>query len=162
MNIVIRDIVTADMDAVLHLNESAVPNVNSIDLETMRWLATHADYFRVVEADTDIAAFLIGLGPGLDYRSPNYQWFCHSYDDFAYIDRVAVAKAARRQGLASGLYADLQCAVAATVPVMTCEVNLSPPNEASMRFHRRLGFEQVGSQFTEAGAKQVALLAKRL
>jgi predicted GNAT superfamily acetyltransferase len=45
---------------------------------------------------------------------------------------------------------------------MTCEVNLSPPNAASMRFHRRLGFEQVGSQFTEAGAKQVALLAKPL
>jgi predicted GNAT superfamily acetyltransferase len=158
----IRDIVTADMDAVLHLNESAVPNVNSIDLETMRWLATHADYCRVVETGTDIVAFLIGLGPGLDYRSPNYRWFCQRYGNFVYIDRVAVARAARRQGLASGLYADLQRTAAAAVPVMTCEVNLSPPNAASMRFHRRLGFEQVGSQFTEAGAKQVALLAKPL
>ena len=46
--------------------------------------------------------------------------------------------------------------------MMTCEVNLKPPNESSMRFHERYGFTQIGSQATEGGQKEVALMAKTL
>jgi hypothetical protein len=42
--------------------------------------------------------------------------------------------------------------------VLTCEVNLRPPNEGSLRFHRRLGFREVGRQETPYGAL-VTLLA---
>ena len=162
MDLIIRDVTEQDLDAVLSLNQSEVPHVGSVDIERMHWFAANAHYFRVaVEADR-IAAYLIGLRPGSSYASPNYLWFCNRYRDFAYVDRVAVAEFARRLGLASRLYDDFAASVPATVENMTCEVNLRPPNESSMRFHLQLGFLQVGSQSTEGGSKEVAMLAKRL
>ena len=74
--------------------------INSIDLAQMRWFADHAAYFGVAVRDGDVAGFLIGMRPGTDYGSPNYRWFCSRYDDFGYIDRVAITKDARRLGLA--------------------------------------------------------------
>lgn len=162
MERIIRDIAESDLDAVLHLNESEVPHLGSVDLEQMQWFASNASYFRVLETDAGIAAYLVGLRPGTSYQSPNYRWFCDRYEDFAYVDRVAVAEFARRLGLASRLYADFASSVPASVKIMTCEVNLRPPNASSMRFHTQLGFRQVGSQTTEGGAKEVAMLAKDL
>jgi len=45
---------------------------------------------------------------------------------------------------------------------MTCEVNIRPPNESSMRYHEMHGFVQVATQETEGGLKKVALLEKKL
>lgn len=162
MGAIIRDVDDQDLDAVLSLNQSEVPHVGSVDIERMHWFAANAHYFRVaVDADR-IAAYVIGLRPGTSYASPNYRWFCERYEDFAYVDRVAVADFARRLGLASRLYDDFATSVPDAVEYMTCEVNLRPPNESSMRFHRRLGFQQVGSQQTEGGSKEVAMLARRI
>ncbi len=158
----IRDVLPSDLDAVLMLNESVVPAVSSIDIEQMEWFAGNAAYFRVVTSNDDLAAFLIGLRPGTAYASPNYRWFCDHYDDFAYIDRVAVAATARRHGLASRLYDDFLEATRSEVPVMVCEVNINPPNESSMHFHAQYGFNQVGSQETAGGSKEVAMMVKEL
>ncbi len=162
MDFIIRDVLPEDLDAVLTLNQSETPHVGSVDGQKMQWFASHATYFRVAALDDRIAAFLVGLRPGTSYKSPNYLWFCERYADFAYIDRVAVAEFARRNGLASRLYDDFASTVPDTVEFMTCEVNIQPPNESSMIFHRGLGFRQVGTQKTEGGAKEVAMLAKKL
>jgi len=45
---------------------------------------------------------------------------------------------------------------------MTCEVNIRPPNESSMRYHEIHGFRQVASQETEGGKKMVAMMEKVL
>jgi len=162
MDFIIRDVAESDIDAVLTLNQSEVPHVGSVDLPKMLWYASHASYFRVVVDGARIAAYLVGFRPGADYESPNYRWFCEHYDDFAYVDRVAVAQFARRHGIASRLYDDFAAFVPASVPLMTCEVNIRPPNISSMTYHERLGFRQVGSQITEGGDKEVAMLAKDL
>ena len=158
----LRDVCEADLEAILSLNESEVPHVGSVDLAKMQWFAEHATYFRVADCDGEIGAYLVGLRPGTTYASPNYRWFCDRYPEFAYVDRVAVAEHARRQRLASRLYADFAASVAGLVPIMTCEVNIRPPNETSLRFHRGLGFQQVGSLESEDGSKAVAMLAKQL
>ena len=162
MDHIIRDVATEDLDEILSLNEEVVPAVNSIPIEKMHWFADHATYFRVATADGRLAAFLIGLRPGIDYESPNYRWFCAHYDDFGYIDRIAVASHARRHGLATTMYDDFRRSLPEGVDMMTCEVNLKPPNESSMRFHERYGFAQIGSQEIEGGQKEVALMAKTL
>lgn len=162
MDMIIRDVSDADLDAVLSLNQSEVPHVGSVDLEKMRWFATNASYFRVAMSKDRLAAFLVGFRPGTGYTSPNYLWFCDNYDDFAYVDRIAVAKFARRSGIASRLYDNFAVAVPASVSIMTCEVNSRPPNAASMTFHQRLGFEQVGSLESDGGSKEVAMLVKDL
>lgn len=158
----IRDVREEDLEAILDLNESEVPHVGSVTLEQMRWFHEHAAYFRVAADGPVLGAYLVGMRPGSGYASPNYRWFCERYADFAYVDRVAVASNFRRQRLASRLYTDFATSVGGTVDVMTCEVNVRPANDASMDFHRRLGFEQVGTLESADGAKTVALLAKPL
>ena len=162
MDFKLSDVVSADLAAVLELNESEVPHVGAVDIEQMHWLASNATYFRVAKAQERLAAFLIGLRPGTAYGSLNYGWFCDRYEDFAYIDRVAVAAWARRHGLASRLYDDFAAAMPDSVTIMTCEVNTQPPNEESMRFHKQLGFREVGTLATENGNKTVALLLRDL
>lgn len=156
------DIADSDLADILALNEASVPHVGRIDMDAMRWFARHAEYFRIVRLDQRLAGFLIGLGPGLDYASPNYRWFARRHTYFGYVDRVAVAPEARRLGVASLLYRDYAARLRGHVPVMTCEVNLRPPNESSMTYHKRHGFRQVGTQETEGGKKEVALLEKLL
>lgn len=162
MDVIIRDVAESDLDAILSLNQSEVPHLGGVDLPRMLWYASHASYFRVAVDGEHIAAYLVGFRPGTNYDSPNYRWFCERYDDFAYVDRVAVAKFARRHGIASRLYDDFAAVVPASVGLMTCEVNIRPPNISSMTFHERLGFRQVGSQITADGDKEVAMLAKDL
>ena len=162
MNFEITDVTTSDLVAVLALNESEVPHLGNINIEQMHWFASNATYFRVAKSNEQLAAFLVGLRPGIDYASLNYRWFCDRYEDFAYIDRVAVAAFARRHGLASRLYDDFAASMPDSVKIMTCEVNIRPPNDDSMRFHTRLGFGEVGTQVTENGSKEVALLLREL
>lgn len=162
MNWEICDIQHSDLEAVLALNQTEVPHVGSVDLDRMKWFAANASYFRTVTIDNKLAAYLIGLRPGTSYQSLNYRWFCDRYDDFAYVDRIAVAEFARRFGLASKLYDDFARSVPESVEFMTCEVNVKPPNETSMRFHEKQGFRQVGSLADEGGKKEVAMLLKDL
>ncbi len=150
-----------DFEAVLDLNEKSMPHVNRIDHEQLQWFVEHAAFANVAKIDQRIAGFLIGLRPGTEYASPNYRWFCDNYDDFCYVDRVAVSEWARRQGVAKTLY-DEYARSQSGVPIITCEVNIRPPNDRSMRFHQQLDFQQVGSQETENGNKEVAFLKKRL
>ena len=162
MPFTIRNVGVDDFDGVLELNEAVVPAVNSVPLEQIRWFAGHAAYFRVVHGDGRLAAFMVGLRPGTDYGSDNYRWFCQQYEDFGYVDRVAVAAHARRSGLASMLYDDFRASLPDSVGMMACEVNLQPPNEASMRYHKTMGFELVGELETDGGSKRVAMLALEL
>ena len=162
MEFLIVDVDPSGLEQVLALNESEVPHVGKVGIEQMAWFATNAHYFRVALSGERLAAFLVGLGPGSTYTSPNYRWFSDRYDSFAYVDRVAVAADFRRYGLASRMYDDFAAAMPTSVEFMTCEVNIRPPNEESMRFHERLGFQRVGTQETENGSKEVALLAKPL
>ena len=145
----IADVTVEDLPAVLVLNEASVPHLSSLTADELSWFADQANYFRVVKMDDGLAGFLIGLRPGLPYASANYRWFARHYEDFGYVDRVAVHHTARRRGVASLLYNDFAAFLSGEVAVMTCEVNLRPANESSMEYHLRHGFVQVGSQDTE-------------
>lgn len=160
MQHVIRDALPSDLEEVLALNQAFVPALGSVGIDEMVWFLEHANYFRLCRIDNRLAAFLIGLRPGTAYMSPNYRWFCERYGDFCYVDRVAVDEFAQRRGLAKELYEDFSTMFRDEVSLMTCEVNLKPPNKSSMQFHLGLGFEQVGTQATESGRKEVAMLIK--
>ncbi|HZD53125.1 MAG TPA: GNAT family N-acetyltransferase [Woeseiaceae bacterium] len=160
MKIEIRDIEAGDLEGVLALNQAAVPHVNSVPIAQIETFLREAAYFRVALVDGVLSGFLVGLTPDADYGSPNFRWFRQRYDAFGYIDRVAVAETARRDGLGSALYQDFERRFAGHVPRLACEVNLRPPNEPSMRFHRRHGFVQVGEQ--AADGKVVAMMIKHL
>lgn len=162
MEISIRNAAPDDLEAILALNELVVPAVNSLSISDIRWFHDHAHQFRVAHADETLAGFLIGFLEGSSYGSDNYRWFAERYERFAYVDRIAVSLDARRYGIASMLYDDLLAGLPGSVPVLTCEVNLRPPNPGSIAFHERLGFEEAGRQEVDGGAKEVALLVRRI
>jgi predicted GNAT superfamily acetyltransferase len=162
MDTLIRSVESDDLAAVLELNDSEVPHVSRVGMNEMQWFAGHAQHFRVAEKASDIVGFIIGLGPGTDYQSLNYLWFCENYSSFKYVDRIVVGESARQEGLGSRFYDDFANTRPGDAKVMTCEVNIRPANDTSMQFHLRRGFRKVGSQVTDAGQKEVAFLEKTL
>ena len=159
----VRLLTPDDLEDVLTLNEAAVPAVGSLDARRLAHLYEQATVALAACAEpTDgapVVGFCLVLGPGADYGSVNYRWFTERYDDFAYLDRVAIDPAHQGLGLGRELYDEVERQVEA--PWFTLEVNLRPRNDGSLKFHERLGFHEVGQQETDYGML-VSLQAKRL
>jgi hypothetical protein len=156
--VLIRDATPADLATLLALNNDHVPAVGELDGPTLDALVDEAAWTLVAEHAGRVAGFSLSLRQGAGYGSVNYRWFAERYEEFVYLDRIAVATEWQGRGLGARLYEELIARIGATAPVLTCEVNLRPPNEGSLRFHRRLGFREVGRQETPYGAL-VTLLA---
>jgi uncharacterized protein len=141
---VLRPMTDDDVERVLALNAAHVDLLSPMDrarLDALRGWSTRCD---VIVADGMVAGFVIVMGPGTGYDSANYRWFTHRYGDaFHYLDRVVVDDAFRRRGLASAVY-DVVEAAAAERGRLALEVNLDPPNQASLAFHRARGYTEVG------------------
>ena len=115
-----------------------------------------------VQRGLPLAARRQGLeGPGVDYDSENYRWFCERYERFVYVDRVVVAPDAWGMGIGRALYTEFVSAADGN-PVLCAEVNLLPRNDRSLVFHEMFGFMPVGEQATEGGSKRVQMLVLEL
>lgn len=159
----IEPVKPADFQDLLALNDHSVPHVNAIDEAQMARFLDQAVAFFQVRDDDQLAGFVISLGVGADYASPNYTWFSEHFDSFLYIDRIIVHPDFRRRGVAGLMYAELtRRAQQAGCARLCCEVNLQPPNPDSLALHQQLGFTQAGTQKTTQGTKEVALLVKEL
>jgi len=152
----------SDIDAALELNNLNAPAVGEIDRTQLEFLIEHSLYSFAIGTDM-LHAFCITFAPGAPYTSVNYQWFSQNYSEFVYLDRIVVSEKMRNNSLGAKLYAAVEqrmikdrCA-----PILTCEVNLNPPNIGSIRFHNRIGFREVGQQDSKPGLT-VSLLAKNL
>ena len=159
--ITVRPATADDLPAIGRLNRQAVPAVSELD-ETALWrLVQQASGCLVAGVDDVVVGFVLALGPGADYASPNYRFFADRYVQFQYVDRVAVDPAWKRRGVGARLYDAVDDLAAATgSPVVTAEVNVRPPNPASLAFHAARGFVGVGEQDTEGGARRVRLLVR--
>lgn len=156
----IREGTPDDASALLALNQESWPGVGDVSEPELRELIRWS--WKTLIADEDGAAlgFIVVLPSGLAYESPNYQWFeRRGGGEALYVDRIAVAAAARGRSLGGALYASL---IAAAPPssALRCEVNLAPPNPGSLRFHQRLGFREVGTAAYQPGVKEVVFLER--
>ena len=158
----VRPLERDDLDAVLALNNASVPAVNELDAAELARLHAMALVAFAAEVDGRFAGFCIVFAPGADYASRNYAWFSARYDDFAYLDRIAVDPAARRAGVGRAFYAALTERLAGTTPVLLCEVNLVPRNDVSLAFHASVGFREVGRQHPYQDEREVQMLALEL
>ncbi|GDX14721.1 MAG: GNAT family N-acetyltransferase [Ilumatobacteraceae bacterium] len=159
----IRELHIADVDDVMRMNNDNVPAVSFIErdeLEQDLRLAKHA----LVVGDAPVRGFCTTFASGItEDLGVNYAWFTARYPHFVYLDRVVIDTAFRSQGLGELLYGEVERRIRteAVTDLFVCEVNLQPRNDGSLRFHARLGFEQVGEQESKPGLI-VAMLAKRL
>ncbi len=152
-----------DIQDFLAINNLAVPHVNELDDASLGELLDQAWWCHQFRDADRMQAFLLVLKKGQSYQSLNYQWFSERYENFAYVDRIVVSEQNRGAGLAGKLYEALfDAARASGLNRVCCEVNVEPANPVSLAFHHRLGFNPVGEQETDSGAKKVSLLIKEL
>jgi predicted GNAT superfamily acetyltransferase len=160
MSVVVRAALPADFPAICTLNLAEVQHTSAMDVARLTHLDALSCHHRVVCCDGVVSAFLLAICSGASYKNENFEWFAKKYPRFMYVDRIVVSAAARGKRLGSLLYEDLfHQAKLGCFPFITCEYNLSPPNEASKLFHDKFGFEEQGSQWVANGAKRVSLQA---
>lgn len=158
-SVTIRTFAAHDVEPVLALNNASVPELNELDAAEVARLAALAEAALVAEVDGSFAGFCWVIGPAQPYASLNYGWFSRQYDEFVYLDRIAVHAHFRRYGIGRAFYDTLVVQFSGSWPVLLCEVNVRPRNDASLHFHHSIGFREVGQQDTDGGAKTVSLLA---
>ncbi|GAB5409440.1 MAG: hypothetical protein BalsKO_18050 [Balneolaceae bacterium] len=156
----IRPAKIQDLAQIHSLNDSVLPHVNSIPISDLEEFMKIGSYFIVIEKQNGIAGFMIVLGPGQKYDSENYSYFSTHYKSFDYVDRIVIGEAFRGKGLGTTLYEYLF--EVSKEEIISCEVNIKPPNPKSIQFHQMLGFEEVEQQYSEGGKKWVSLMVKNL
>ena len=148
-NLVIKDVDDEDIPKMLEINEQGLPGTGKVDIEQLSKLREISEFTIGAYENGKIIGFVICLLPKQDYGSLNYAWFNERYDDFIYVDRIAVDESRRNHQVGTKLYLRVkQYAEDANIPV-AAEVSLMPPNKGSDRFHLRNGFTEVGKLHTE-------------
>jgi uncharacterized protein len=156
----LRALTTADWPQVLALNAASVQELSELDEQRLRWILSLAHRSLVLDSDGEVLAFALAIASSTDYDSENYRWFAARFARFVYLDRIAVAESQRRLGIGARLYDAIE-ASAASFERMVCEVNVRPPNPASLAFHAARGYVEVG-RLAHGSTKLVAMLDKEL
>lgn len=156
----IRNAGADDAPAILALNDAAVQYTSAMDALRLKELQALTDLDWVITVDDIVAGFLLAMREGAGYANANYDFFTARYPVFLYVDRIVIAPDHAGLKLGTQVYeAVFAHARTRGVPVVTCEYNIEPPNEASRRFHDKFGFREIGAQWLDGGAKRVSLQA---
>jgi predicted GNAT superfamily acetyltransferase len=139
----LRPLRDTDVADVLTLNERNVVKLAPMDEVRLHELREVADRFDVLDVDGAFAGFVVTFAPGTAYDSENYRWFTGRHERFYYLDRIVLHDDFRRRGLGSFVYDEME-RVAAPYTRLCLEVNLLPRNDASLAFHDRRGYREVG------------------
>jgi predicted GNAT superfamily acetyltransferase len=154
----VRDATPSDFPDLCALNLTEVQHTSPMSPERLAVLDALSCYHRVACVSGQVAAFLLAMRGGAAYENDNFAWFSVRYENFIYVDRIVVSAAFQGMRLGTRLYEDLfRFAVRSGCRQVTCEYNISPPNEPSRRFHDRFGFRECGTQWVAQGSKQVSL-----
>lgn len=147
-----------DVPMMWEINEQGLPGTGQVTQEEMAALLELSEVSLGAYQDGKLAGFVLCLLPKTQYGSLNYAWFNQRYEQFIYVDRIAVAKDSRNSGIGTLLYQQVfDYAREHNIPV-TAEVSLKPSNEGSDRFHLRHGFVTVGE--LDHGDKAVTMYIK--
>lgn len=156
----LRPLEPRDHARVLDLNARNVELLAPMDEARLSQLLGWTHRADTILSDGEIAGFVLTFAPGTAYDSANYRWFGeHLGDDFYYLDRIVLDDAFRRRGLGARVYDEVE-ATATAYGRMVLEVNVEPPNEPSLAFHRARGYADL-AELGDAG-KKVLLMEKPL
>lgn len=160
----IRALETDAFPEVLKLNAAAQPAVTRLDsIELLRLSALSNAHLVAVDANDVVLGYTLAFYHHANYDGEEFNALQQMIAaPFLYIDQVVISVAERGTGLGRLLY-DRLAAVADQrgISWLCCEVNTHPMNAASLAFHNRLDFVQIGTLETRDG-RRVALLKKAL
>lgn len=156
----IRPLDDDDVDTVLALNQESISALAPMDAAALERFRRLTSLTRVCIIEGEVAAFAIAYPPGTAYDSINYLWHGDRFDDFIYLDRIAVSSRFRRRGIASSLYDDIE-QIAEAHTRMVCEIYSDPPNTESIAFHLGRGYREVG-HLRQANGYECVMMEKPL
>ena len=154
-----RPLQSADSPQIWKINEEGLPGTGKVSEEEIVNLLNYSSLSLGAFDGDDLLGFVICLPPNTTYGSLNYAWFNQRYDQFVYVDRVAVSSQYRNQKIGSSLYLEVFKHAEKLGVQVTAEVNLRPPNPESVRFHLRHGFCEIGK--LEHEHKAVVLMLRK-
>ena len=159
---IVRNIVSTDVTRVLEINNANTPAVSEltmVEIESDLRNSLHA--LAIENEQGEVCAFCITFAPDAQDAGNNHQWFAERYKSFVYLDRIAIDSNHQNRGLGALLYQSVEQHMldSAEYSLLCCEVNLEPPNLGSIRFHKRIGFTEVGQHSPQQGYV-VSLLQK--
>jgi len=140
----IRSLSQIDVQSIWDINEQGLPGTGQVSKDEISTLLNLSSHSIGAFRNDRLIGFVICLSPRKNYGSLNYAWFNENYDQFIYVDRIAVLESCRNEGVGSILYEMVLSFSEENAVPIAAEVNLEPPNPGSMRFHQRFGFEEVG------------------
>tara|TARA_B100000941_G_scaffold102741_1_gene71916 strand:- start:733 stop:1221 length:489 start_codon:yes stop_codon:yes gene_type:complete len=125
------------------INQQQVPKVGSVSLEEFIKLIKISDISYGIVKKGICLGFVICLRENTRYHSINYKFFQKRHKKFFYIDRIAVINEYQSTGIGSTLYNKLlSLRDSCNIPICA-EVNIDPPNEISINFHKKHGFSEI-------------------
>ena len=156
----LRPFAAADLAEMLAINADASPGVSRLDAAAAGALMSMASVAWIAVREGRVAGYLIGFLSSSDYDGEEFLWFRQRRKSFVYVDQIAVAASSRGHGIGRRLYAELaRWSHANSCRSIVCEVNLVPPNPASLAFHRGCGFSEIG-RLLVADGREVALMER--
>ena len=159
-----RNIEIADLPLVLEINNANTPGVSELTLSELETYIKNCLHALAIDNEHgEVCAFCITFAPDAPDAGTNHQWFAERYKSFVYLDRIAIDSNHQNRGLGALLYQSVeqQMLNSAEHSLLCCEVNLEPPNPGSLRFHKRIGFTEVG-QYSPQESYLVSMLSKNL
>ena len=159
---IVRNIVSTDVTRVLEINNANTPGVSELTLSELETDMKNCLYALAIDNEHgEVCAFCITFDPDAPDAGANHRWFADRYESFVYLDRIAIDSNHQNHGLGALLYQSVEQHMlnSAEHSLLCCEVNLEPPNPGSLRFHKRIGFTEVGRHSPQKGYV-VSLLQK--
>ncbi len=147
-------------DKILNLNEQLVHFLSPMDLNKYQKMIQETAMNKVALEDDEVTGFMMVFSEGKSYDSVNYKWFEQRYEKFLYVDRIVISPKHHKKGIGKKLYEELfSYAKKIGYNIITCEIDIEPPNPGSLKFHNRMGFQEVGTQEIDSkGSKKVVSL----
>ena len=128
------------------INQENIPEVGDVsDIEDFKALVYWSEHIFVYKWKEVIKAFVFCMREGNSYHSENYKYVSKLFPRFLYVDRIAVQEDFRRKGIAEEIYSKVITTGKNNKLDVLCEVNTRPSNKPSLAFHKKMGFEEVGS-----------------
>ena len=141
-----EDLSIAELDNIYKINQANVPEVGSIaNVSEFQKLLFMGSFNLIAKIDDEVIGYIVCFRDKSAYGSINYKFFSETISKFLYIDRIAIKDTYRHQGIGKKIYEQVfNKANELGLPVV-CEVNTRPLNEPSLKFHRKLGFTECGT-----------------
>ena len=159
---IVRNIVSTDVTRVLEINNANTPGVSELTMTELATDLKNSLHALVIDNEHgEVCAFCITFAPDAPDAGSNHRWFAERFESFVYLDRIAIDSNHQNRGLGALLYQTVEQHMlnSAEHSLLCCEVNLEPPNPGSLRFHKRIGFTEVGQHSPQRGYV-VSLLQK--